>query len=123
MACIACRPASERPRKKKLTLYCSAQIEWCQLMANEVEAKTGIRVSMTRKSSGETYAQIAAERRNPKGDVWWAGTGDAHIQASEVKLTESYRSPRLSELHPWARDLAGDGQFRSTGIYMGCSAS
>lgn len=115
----ACRPAGERPKKKKLTLYCSAQIEWCQVMVNEFQAKSGIQVAMTRKSSGETYAQIWAERRNPKGDVWWGGTGDGHIQAAEAKLTETYRSPKLSELHPWAADLAGDGEFRATGIYIG----
>jgi iron(III) transport system substrate-binding protein len=118
-AATACRAPGERPRKKKLTLYCSAQIEWCQLMVNEFQAKTGIQVSMTRKSSGESYAQIWAERRNPKGDVWWAGTGDAHIQAAEAKLTEPYRSPRLADLHPWAADLARDGEYRATGIYMG----
>lgn len=116
---LSCRPAHERPKKKKLTFYCSAQIEWCQVMANEFQAKTGIHVSMTRKSSGETYAQIWAERRNPKGDVWWGGTGDGHIQAAEANLTEPYRSPKLAELHPWAVDLAGDGSYRATGIYLG----
>lgn len=38
------------------------------------EKTTGIKVSMTRKSSGEIYAQIKAEAANPKGDVWWGGT-------------------------------------------------
>ncbi len=116
---LSCRPANERPRKKKLTFYCSAQIEWCQVMANEFHKQTGIHVSMTRKSSGETYAQIWAERRNPKGDVWWGGTGDGHIQAAEANLTEPYRSPKLEELHSWAVDLSGDGTYRSTGIYIG----
>ncbi|MFZ8918353.1 MAG: iron ABC transporter substrate-binding protein, partial [bacterium] len=37
----------------RLTLYCSPQIEWCELMVNTFEKQTGIRVSMTRKSSGE----------------------------------------------------------------------
>ena len=53
---------------------------------------------MTRKSSGETFAQIKAERRNPKGDVWWGGTGDPHLQAAEEGLTQEYKSPRLPEL-------------------------
>ena len=30
---------------------------------------------MVRLSSGETYAKIRAEARNPKTDIWWAGTG------------------------------------------------
>jgi iron(III) transport system substrate-binding protein len=118
LALSSCRahPHAERPR---LSLYCSAQIEWCQLMANEFEKQTGIKVSMTRKSSGETYAQVWAERRNPKGDVWWAGTGDAHIQAADAKLTEPYRSPALEELFDWAQDPTGTGEHRTTGVYMG----
>ena len=67
----------------ELVLYCSPQIEWCQLMVEEFEKATGIEVAMTRKSSGETFAQIKAEERNPRGDVWWGGTGDPHLQAAE----------------------------------------
>src|SRR5262245_51384923 len=44
-----------------LTLYCSPQIEWCQLMIAEFTKATGIKVAMTRKSSGETFAQVKAE--------------------------------------------------------------
>jgi iron(III) transport system substrate-binding protein len=61
---------------EKLTLYCSADDEFCQVMARGFEAETGINVNMTRKSSGETFAQVKAEEPNPKGDVWWGGTGD-----------------------------------------------
>ncbi|MGA1538028.1 MAG: substrate-binding domain-containing protein, partial [bacterium] len=86
----------------RLTLYCSPQIEWCELMVNTFEKQTGIRVSMTRKSSGETLAQIKAEKSNPKGDVWWGGTGDPHLQAAEEGLTEVYNSPMLSQLQDWA---------------------
>jgi len=45
----------------KITYYCSAQEDWCQLMANGFQDATGIKVNMTRKSSGETFAQIKAE--------------------------------------------------------------
>ena len=103
----------------KLTLYCSPQIEWCQLMVKEFEKDTGIKVAMTRKSSGETFAQIKAERRNPKGDVWWGGTGDPHLQAAEEGLTQEYKSPRLPELQDWARRQAEQSGFRTVGIYAG----
>jgi iron(III) transport system substrate-binding protein len=82
-----------------LTVYCSVQEEWCQGMVNAFQAATGITVSMTRKSSGETYAQVAAEAANPRGDIWWGGTGDPHLQAAEEDLTEAYESPNLSQLH------------------------
>lgn len=104
---------------EKLTLYCSPQIEWCQLMVAEFEKRTGIKVAMTRKSSGETFAQIKAESRNPKGDVWWGGTGDPHLQAAEEGLTQEYKSPKLSKLADWSKGQAAASGHRTVGIYMG----
>lgn len=103
----------------RLTLYCSAQEDWCQLMAAGFEAETGIKVAMTRKSSGETYAQISAEAQNPKGDVWWGGTGDPHLQAAEAGLTQAYQSPMNSQLHPWATNQAKAADNKTIGIYSG----
>jgi iron(III) transport system substrate-binding protein len=102
-----------------LTVYCSPQEEWCQLMVNEFQKATGITVSMTRKSSGETFAQIKAEAANPKGDIWWGGTGDPHLQAAEEDLTLAYESPMMKDLNDWAisqHKLAGG---KTVGIYMG----
>ena len=86
----------------KLTLYCSSDEAWCQQAKTEFEKKTGIGVDMTRKSSGETYAQIKAESANPKGDIWWGGTGDPHLQAAEEGLTQANVSETLTQLHDWA---------------------
>ena len=103
----------------KLNLYCSAQEEWCQAMARGFEDATGIDVDMTRKSSGETFAQVKAEESNPKGDVWWGGTGDPHLQAAEEGLTEPYVSPMRGELHSWAIAQAESAGDRTIGIYSG----
>ncbi len=103
----------------KLTLYCSAQEDWCQLMARSFEDATGIDVDMTRKSSGETFAQVKAEEANPKGDVWWGGTGDPHLQAAEEGLTMEYVSPMREELHDWAISQAESAGNRTIGIYSG----
>ncbi|MDV7143731.1 ABC transporter substrate-binding protein [Tropicimonas sp. TH_r6] len=103
----------------KLTFYCSAQEDWCQLMARSFEEATGINVNMTRKSSGETFAQIRAEATNPKGDVWWGGTGDPHLQAAEEDLTEPYESPMRGELHDWAISQAESAGNKTIGIYSG----
>ena len=103
----------------KLTYYCSAQEDWCQLMATGFEEATGIKVSMTRKSSGETLAQIKAEADNPKGDIWWGGTGDPHLQAAEEGLTEVYESSMRGELHDWAISQAESGGNATIGIYSG----
>ncbi|MBL8955636.1 MAG: ABC transporter substrate-binding protein [Myxococcaceae bacterium] len=112
---LACTRGTPKPQK--LTVYCSVQLEWCEAIAKSFQQTTGITVSMTRKSAGETLAQVTAERRNPRGDVWFGGTGDAHLQAAEALLTEPYPSPRLNELHAWAVDPAGD--HRTTGVYLG----
>jgi iron(III) transport system substrate-binding protein len=102
-----------------LNLYCSAQEEWCQIMEKSFEEATGIDVAMTRKSSGETFAQVQAEASNPKGDVWWGGTGDPHLQAAEEDLTEPYVSPMRDQLHPWAIAQAESAGDKTIGIYSG----
>lgn len=104
---------------EKLTLYCSPQIEWCNLMVEAFEKETGIKVAMTRKSSGETFAQIKAESRNPKGDVWWGGTGDPHLQAAEEGLTQAYDSPMRGELQDWAINQSNSADGKTIGIYAG----
>ncbi|MFV2093440.1 MAG: ABC transporter substrate-binding protein, partial [Hyphomicrobiales bacterium] len=103
----------------KLTLYCSAQEDWCQVMARGFEEASGVNVNMTRKSSGETFAQIKAESSNPKGDVWWGGTGDPHLQAAEEDLTQPYISPMRPELNDWAISQAKSANDKTIGIYSG----
>jgi iron(III) transport system substrate-binding protein len=103
----------------EVVVYCSVQEEWCRPMVAAFEKATGIKVLMTRKSSGEFYAQIKAEAANPKGDIWWGGTGDPHLQAAEEALTDPYVSPRLEELQDWAVRQARAAKFRTVGIYAG----
>ena len=103
----------------KLTLYCSVDDAWCQVVVNAFQEATGIDVNMTRKSSGETFAQIKAEASNPKGDVWWGGTGDPHLQAAEEDLTEPYVSSMRSELNDWAISQASSAGDKTIGIYSG----
>lgn len=102
-----------------VTVYCTPQEEWCQVMANAFQRETGIQVDWTRKSSGEFYAQIAAEASNPRGDVWWGGTGDPHLQAAEEGLTEPYDSPMMAELHDWAISQHSISEGRTIGVYLG----
>lgn len=76
-------------------MSCGVDEVWCQQTARAFEEKTGITVNMTRKSAGEIYAQLCAEAANPKGDIWWGGAGDPHLQAAEEGLTVEYKSPLL----------------------------
>ena len=102
-----------------LSVYCSVQAEWCQAVANEFQRQSGIKVALSLKGSGEVLAQVTAEAANPKGDVWFGGTGDPHLAAAEQNLTLSYRSPNLERLHDWARRQAEQSGFKTVGIYAG----
>ena len=102
-----------------LVLYCAPQEEWCRAMVTAFEKKTGVKVAMTRKSSGEIYAQVKAEASNPRGDIWWGGTGDPHLQAAEEGLLVEYRSPLEKDLHPWAIRQARDAKYQTVGVYAG----
>ncbi len=86
-----------------LNLICSADVVICEQMKNMFEKDTGTKVNMVRLSSGETYAKVRAEARNPKTDIWWAGTGDPHLQAAAEGLTLEYKSPMLDQLQDWAK--------------------
>ena len=51
--------------------------------------------------------------------MWFGGTGDPHLQAAEQGLTLEYKSPTLSQLHPWAQQQARQSGYKTVGIYSG----
>lgn len=102
-----------------LVVYCGVNEEWCRAAVTAFEQKTGIHVDMTRQSAGEIYARLRAERDNPRGDIWYGGTGDPHLQAADEKLTDPYQSPELSQLRDWAQNQAKRSDYRTVGIYLG----
>ena len=104
----------------QLNLYCSSpNTGWCQGMAVGFEKTSGTKVAVIQKATGEMLAQIKAEKANPKGDVWWAGAADNYLQAAEEGLLEEYRSPNVSQLHPWAQRLTDISKNRIAGVYGG----
>jgi iron(III) transport system substrate-binding protein len=107
----------------QLNLYCSSpNTAWCQGMANGFEKATGTQVSVIQKATGEMFAQIKAERTNPKGDVWWAGPADSYLQAADDGLLEEYRSANIVQLYDWARQITKASGNRVAGVYGGILA-
>ncbi|MDB5930180.1 MAG: iron transporter substrate-binding protein [Polaromonas sp.] len=104
---------------ERLNVLCAADNDWCELMRNAFEKESHVEVSMVRKSSGEIFAQLRAEANNPKTDIWWAGTGDPHLQAAAEGLTEVYKSPLLPKLQPWSQKQAENAGYRTVGVYAG----
>jgi iron(III) transport system substrate-binding protein len=116
LALLAAPPAAAQG---SLNLYCSVQIEWCQAIATNFQRDTGIRVSMTQRGSGETLAAIRAEGQNPRGDVWFGGTGDPHLAAGEENLTQAFESANNAQLQPWALTQWRQSNQRAIGVYAG----
>jgi iron(III) transport system substrate-binding protein len=103
----------------QVNVICSVQADWCNNIATIYSRTTGTKVNVALKGSGEALAQLIAEKDNPKTDVWFGGTGDPHLQAAEQGLTLEYKSPTLSQLHPWAQQQAQQSRYRTVGIYSG----
>jgi iron(III) transport system substrate-binding protein len=103
----------------QVNVYCSVQVEWCQGIVTGFQKASGITVNMTQKGSGETFAQIRAEAQNPRGDVWFGGTGDPHLAAAEEGLTAEYKPVAIANLHPWAIKQYDGAKGRSVGVYSG----
>ena len=74
-----------------LTVLCGVDEAWCAAMKKAYEAKAGIEISMTRRSTGDILNLIRAEKAAPSVDVWWGGTGDTHLQAGSENLLEPYQ--------------------------------
>ena len=102
-----------------VVVYCGVNEAWCRAASSAFEQKTGIHVDMTRQSAGEIFARLRAESANPKGDVWFGGTGDPHLQAASDGLLVEYKSPQLENLHEWAQNQAKRSDYRTVGLYMG----
>jgi iron(III) transport system substrate-binding protein len=107
------------PAAAQVNVLCSVPAAWCDAVALQFQKDTGIKVNFVQKAAGEAMAQLAAEKANPKIDVWYAGSGDPHLQAAEMGLTEEYRSPVLPQLYDWAVKQAEQSGYRTVGIFVG----
>ena len=104
----------------ELNMICSADVVICEKLVEAFEAShADTQVNMVRLSSGEAFAKIRAEGRNPQTDLWWGGTGDPHLQAAAEGLTAEYTSPMLGELRDWAVEQATVSGNRTVGVYSG----
>ena len=118
-AALALCAGTARAQEEQLNVICSVQVEWCNLIQTTFARVARVKVNMVQRSTGEALAQINAERANPKTDLWFGGTGDPHLAAAAQGLTEVYRSPALTQLHPWAQRQAEQSGWRTVGIYLG----
>ena len=62
---LFCAPAQAQSRR--LTVVCSVQLEWCELVKREYEKTSGIRMAMIHRSSIDALAMLLAERHPQAG--------------------------------------------------------
>ncbi len=115
---LAAGAAMPAAAQGEVTVYCSVQEEWCRPMMQAFERATGIKVSMTRKSSGEFYAQIKAEAANPRGDIWWGGTATRMCRRRK-RPDGALQVPDAVPAASLAVKQAEQTGFKTVGIYSG----
>jgi iron(III) transport system substrate-binding protein len=115
---LAAVMAAGATQAQTLSVVCSNEQAWCDLMAQNFKIDTGIDVAIVRKSTGEVLAQIRAETGNPKIDVWWGGTGDPHLIAANEGLTVA-SGVDTSGLLGWAQNMAEMSGGKAVGVHVG----
>ena len=101
----------------ELNVVCSAPIPWCEAVAAAFFKDTGIRTNLALKEAADALAQLAGEKSEPRHDVWFAGSGERHLQAGAAELSDAYASPLLPQLRDWAVRIAEQSKGRSVGLY------
>jgi iron(III) transport system substrate-binding protein len=95
-----------------LTVLCTPQEDWCQVMVAAFQEDTGIETSYVRLSSGEALARLRASADAPEFSVWWGGPADGFVAANEEGLIEPYDSPN-------AEAIAAEQKSTESGVWTG----
>src|SRR5712664_2195779 len=106
-------------QQQQVVVNCEFELDWCEALKARFEAATGIKAAMTRKTDGETIAQLRAEASNPRVDVIHAVDTAASRQLAEEGLLEAYKSPNLAELQDWAVRVAEQNKYYQMPLYTG----
>jgi len=101
----------------QLNILCSTDADWCESKAREFSVQTGVKVNLSRKATGEVFAQLKAESANPKADLWYGGTHDPHLQAANEGLLQPYISANMKDQYQWSADLLTQSGDQVAGIY------
>jgi iron(III) transport system substrate-binding protein len=117
VVCVGPAGGADAPQKQ-LNLLCSVPLPWCEALVKAFEQKTRIKVAVTQKGGADALALLAAQKNSPRFDVWYAGSGDAHLEAAEQGLLDEYRSPQTSELRDWSVRQLQSTKDRSVGLYL-----
>lgn len=100
-------------------IACSPFVAVCEWLAEDFSATFDISVDMTRMSSGEVLRELYADPGEQSFDLWWGGTGDAHLQAAQSGLLQPIEPANLDEQLRWSRYFWELSDHQSVGLYTG----
>ncbi len=80
----------------EVVLYSSNPPELLDLVSQDFQKKTGIKVSTVRLGTGEAMKRISAEKDKPLCDIFWSG--DVAVLDNSKQYFASYRSPEAKAL-------------------------
>ena len=99
--------ASEAPAadlEDTLTVLCTPQEDWCQVMVERFEEEFGVDTNYVRLSSGEALARLQAGAESPEFSVWWGGPADGFV-AANAEGCSSPTSPPTPRRFPTTRRM------------------
>lgn len=82
----------------EVVLYSSNQPDMLDMIAQDFEKKTGIKLTVVRMGTGEAMKRIEAEKNNPLCDVFWSG--DVAVLDNAKTNFQPYTSPEAASLPP-----------------------
>jgi iron(III) transport system substrate-binding protein len=101
----ACNSESSEEEEKILSMYVAYGNP--ELVAQEFEIDTGIKVELITMSSGEVITRLRAEAANPQTDIWFGGGSDAFIQAKDEGIIQTYNSSNAGRVDAAFKDADG----------------
>lgn len=81
---------------KEVVLYSSNQPDMLDMISQNFEKKTGIKLTVVRMGTGEAMKRIEAEKANPLCDVFWSG--DVSVLDNAKANFQPYKSPQAATL-------------------------
>lgn len=100
-------------------IACSPFIAVCEWLTEDFASTFDISVSMTRMSSGEVLRTLYTDEGKQPFDLWWGGTGDAHLQAAQSDLLQAIEPSNLDDQLRWSRHFWELADHQSVGLYTG----
>lgn len=83
---------------QSLVVYSALNEEHTEAVCKAFEEKTGIKTTAVILGGGEILARIRAEKENATASIWWGGSCDSFIAASQEGLLLQYESEQKNKL-------------------------